>query len=1185
MSVMLADSGLEGAAPGSARWTEDVRLAMAWNGGVSLAVWMGGVAVELDAARRARGTLDRTTITKPPERTSQGARTSDELYKAICLAFDRRLTIDILAGASAGGLNGALLAGAIVYDTVLGTSFLREKWIDIGDLSTLLQSLDAAKPGSVMQGQRFFDQVLEAFGELCKTPPKPNGELPVLLDVQVTDVVGEERCFWDNWEQPFYAREYRSPLRFRDWRDYRPGTLAAAARASASFPGAFEPQKLYGDAARIAGFEGSTRYAIDGGLLENAPIKQAIELLPRRRTNGPTSRFLCYVNAAPTPHQHSNDNPQEPSLAQVLGYTFNIPREARVVDQLLALDGVTQRAGLTADIGPGLLRLDYTHLGATAEALLPAYQVRRAIRSLEDLLGGTTDGTAPRRARLILNYLGEDFGDPALGFVRLPWIPEKLDVPADASGWKWGVRVAQRVMQLEIDLLTAALKVVLQAADADSILDARMEIERQLVFLDSVYDEFVLPLNHAARDVDLLDDESAQVREDALYRLTKRAEGANKEIWDSLMPATDAFFTAYRQLPQGLFDESGADLPSPAWLAAPIGGDQRPPEVRWAAFLARALAIEVIRRTFSDDFDIESAEALSVAQVTPMLDAPLLVFDARYNDVHGAGNPNAPRKSQDKLAGLRLNHFAGFYRSSWRENDFLWGRIDGASALARLLVDTLRAKQLHELYRAHDLDPPSQLARALTPDPGHPSQPGDADRVALLRELVPQSDRTAPQEENLETDLRQALEADLLQGDGKLTVAVCARALQYQVVREEIPHLIRQLDHDRGVGAHRYDLHWDLDLTAIGQNQDGELTLAGDTIMDNVVEKLRGASGPNALPALMGCDDVDEATSNLGLRTLSQTFLVGLSALAGVLPLSAALKPVRVPLLAVRGASAQRPLDRLAVVLGFAGASWYAVGRYITIPPPEHTGQNFPLNLLWSAPFLALFVSAVAVVGVVVVPGLRAVWTGKNGNELRRLGEGLFAVALLLSGGLLAALWIYQRNSFEEAVTTYHSNFEPPTWLLWVVVAAGGFQVASSLNSILKWAGPVFRAAGNQVNRLSIIFGGVGATLAIYAAKQSLAPALYPIHGTSALALLVLAAPIAVAVYLDLHRLTWRSLKAAVEAWKAYKTAHKRVNKATDVVSAPFRAAGRGLRKLWNGARRPFRRGHEPDAGDAIEDP
>lgn len=1126
---------------------------MAWNGGVSLAVWMGGVAVELDAARRARGKLDRKTITKPPERTAASARTSDELYAAICHAFDRRLTIDILAGASAGGLNGALLAGAIVYDTKLDTTFLRKKWIAIGDLSSLLQSLEAETPGSVMQGKRFYDQVLEAFQELLGTiPPKANGELPVLLDVQATDVAGEEKCFWDNWDQPFFAREYRSPLRFRDWRDYRPGTLAAAARASASFPGAFEPQKLFGDAARIAGFEGATRYAIDGGLLENAPIKQAIELLPRRRTNGPTRRFLCYVNAAPTEHREDNDDPEQPSLAKVLGYTFNLPRDARIIDQLLALDDVTQRSGTTADIGLGLLSLDYSHLLATAQGLFSAYQNRRARRSLEELLGGITDGTAPRRARRILQFLGEDFGDPNAGAERLPWIPDSVAVPADHTGWKWGTRVAQRVLQLEIDLLSGALTAARDGATADSILDARMQIEQQLVFLDTVYDEFVMPLNPASRDVELLDDESAQTREDALIRLTKRAQGDNQEIWDSLVPATAGFFSAYADLPVSIFEETG--LPSAAQLLArPANVDVAIPAFAVAPFLGRALAIEVIRRTFSDDFDIESAQTVKVAQLTPMLDASLLVVGA-----NGAANAAAPRSARDKLAGIRVNHFAGFYRSSWRANDFMWGRIDGVTSLARLLVDVERAKLLHALYRDTELDPPAQLARALSPDPSHPLD-GDSDREALLRELVPPSSAGA----GLEADVREAIDADLLQGDGSLTLALCARALQYQVVREEIPHLAHQLDHDRVEGAHRCDLGWNLGPNAIRQTDQGDWVLALDSIMP-IVEKLRVASGAeNSLPALMGCDDIDEATSNLGMRTLSQTFLVGLSALAGVLPLSAVLKPVRMPLLAVRGASAQRPLDRLAVVLGFAGAAWYATARYIKIP--ASTDGNFPLKLLWSATFLAFFVSVLAILGVVFVPGVRAARTKK---KLRMVGQGVFDLALTLSAGLLATLWIYHRNGFEEAITTFHSTYAPPTALLWIVAAAGGFQVASSLNSILKWGAPVFRATGQHVYRLSLVFGAIGATLAGYAASQVLAPALSPIRGTSALAILAFAAPVALAVYLDLHRLTWRSIKSvyrrASSAWGAFQAGHKTVAR---IRQAPRR---------WFGRKR------QPEAGDMV---
>ena len=42
---------------------EEVRVAMALNGGVSLAIWMGGCAVELDAARRAHATAERPVYT------------------------------------------------------------------------------------------------------------------------------------------------------------------------------------------------------------------------------------------------------------------------------------------------------------------------------------------------------------------------------------------------------------------------------------------------------------------------------------------------------------------------------------------------------------------------------------------------------------------------------------------------------------------------------------------------------------------------------------------------------------------------------------------------------------------------------------------------------------------------------------------------------------------------------------------------------------------------------------------------------------------------------------------------------------------------------------------------------------------------------------------------------------------
>jgi hypothetical protein len=93
-----AATASDGAATLPTDETEEVRLAMAWNGGVSLAVWMGGVAVELDCARRAH--------LSPENAGSEETPAPRETYHVLCQTFDRMLVPDIIAGASAGGVNG-----------------------------------------------------------------------------------------------------------------------------------------------------------------------------------------------------------------------------------------------------------------------------------------------------------------------------------------------------------------------------------------------------------------------------------------------------------------------------------------------------------------------------------------------------------------------------------------------------------------------------------------------------------------------------------------------------------------------------------------------------------------------------------------------------------------------------------------------------------------------------------------------------------------------------------------------------------------------------------------------------------------------------------------------------------------------------------------------------------------------
>ena len=40
-----------------------------------------------------------------------------------------------------------------------------------------------------------------------------------------------------------------------------------------------------------------------------------------------------------------------------------------------------------------------------------------------------------------------------------------------------------------------------------------------------------------------------------------------------------------------------------------------------------------------------------------------------------------------KLKGIGYNHFAGFFYAKYRENDYLWGRLDGVELILRLLLE------------------------------------------------------------------------------------------------------------------------------------------------------------------------------------------------------------------------------------------------------------------------------------------------------------------------------------------------------------------------------------------------------------------------------------------------------------------------------------------------------------------
>src|SRR3954469_19579017 len=139
MSPVAGDVSLEQDA-----LVEEVRVAMALNGGVSLAVWMGGCVTELDCARRAPLSVE--PIEGAPSR---------RVYHALCRAFHRVLVVDLMSGSSAGGINGALLGAAIRHGRRLHPDFLRERWLELGDFEKLLHRTSEPSPAALMQGTAF----------------------------------------------------------------------------------------------------------------------------------------------------------------------------------------------------------------------------------------------------------------------------------------------------------------------------------------------------------------------------------------------------------------------------------------------------------------------------------------------------------------------------------------------------------------------------------------------------------------------------------------------------------------------------------------------------------------------------------------------------------------------------------------------------------------------------------------------------------------------------------------------------------------------------------------------------------------------------------------------------------------------------------------------------------------------
>ena len=287
---------------------KELRIALVCFGGASLAVYMHGITKEFLKLARASSALH--AVTDRGKRASANffdhRDPADPEYDTETIYFDLlrdigrtlelRVVIDIVAGASAGGINSTMLARALSHDLPMGR--LRDLWLDNADVTELLAP-DARARGwskwfllplfwaagaagvtlvtdpevrsklSLFMRSRWFKPPLSGMkmAELmydavvamgapreCGSSLLPS-EQQLDLFVTMTDFYGRQQLMQIHDPPIIHEHEHRHVLHFQyrrrasgvvesDFDLANAPALAFAARATSSIPGAFPPAQV-----------------------------------------------------------------------------------------------------------------------------------------------------------------------------------------------------------------------------------------------------------------------------------------------------------------------------------------------------------------------------------------------------------------------------------------------------------------------------------------------------------------------------------------------------------------------------------------------------------------------------------------------------------------------------------------------------------------------------------------------------------------------------------------------------------------------------------------------------------------------------------------------------------------------------------------------------------------------------
>jgi predicted acylesterase/phospholipase RssA len=643
----------------------EVRWALALNGGVSLAIWIAGLCDELLRIVNA----------------SNGEDGAEPAYVALTNELDVTVKIDVLAGTSAGGLNGGFLATALSYGC-RDLTLLRNLWMDAGAFSSLLREPHDAELPSLLRGDSYFlVHIEECLLGLAKAGTGLRAlEPPLDLRLTATALDGRLLTIPDG-EAALHTVDHRVEFRFSgadfDFaaEPHAAARIARASRSTASFPGAFEPSGVpvglfeHRHAPAIQPEQATSPvYLVDGGVLANLPAEHAVDAIIAQPSRERVERVLGLV--VPDPGGPPKLGDDTPAISDTVSRSaVGIPRNQCLTDFVAEVRDHNQevlgRRAARVALFRGFSTLTpaeaWQRLVTVSDVLFPSYRAARHRTSLDRMANRLSGRLSAQKAASIQDVAAS--GDLGL----LPWVPASIRGADDGAAW--GGSPVRRVAALLITWTNLAAAVARGAGDdamAARLLARKQSITAIRASADrlsprGVLDELVAEQLAADDNLHASDALRSAAARWASDEQGMRPAGLGNLI-DQLADHLHFLIEQVRPHLASITDEdTRATL---AGLAALHDGAP-------AGELRRVLiGIEVIEVSFSAS-DPRPDQLIRLAQFS--------------STQHISIDPLGRDEPAEKLAGVQLGHFAAFLKRSWRANDFLWGRLDAAQRAVQLL--------------------------------------------------------------------------------------------------------------------------------------------------------------------------------------------------------------------------------------------------------------------------------------------------------------------------------------------------------------------------------------------------------------------------------------------------------------------------------------------------------------------